>query len=314
MMRLGLTSAILYDMNLAQLANFCFEARLKSVELMCWPKDSDDKRKYAGVTHVDVVDVIANGAGRVEDTLYDQGDTRISALGYYPNPLDPETGETVVGHLKKVIDAAAVLGVCVVNTFVGRNHHLTVEENWPKFLEVWEPLIKHAEDSGVIIGIENCPMKFTGDEWPGGKNLATSPVIWERMFSDIPSDNFGLNFDPSHFVLQRMNIVKAVTEFGPKIFHAHAKDLRVDTDRLDRVGLFADNPVSWHTPKIPGRGQVPWNSFFAALKDVGYHGDMTIEVEDPKFKTHQEREEAVLLSRDFLESYFDSPEDETAQA
>ena len=83
--------------------------------------------------------------------------------------------------------AAELLGVGIVNTFVGRDWTKSVEENWPRFLDIWKPLIAFAEDHGIKIGIENCPMLFTRDEWPGGKNLARTPAIWRRMFEDIPS-------------------------------------------------------------------------------------------------------------------------------
>src|SRR5204863_5439568 len=128
----------------------------------------------------------------------------LSGLGYYPNLLDPDlTAARRCGeHLKKVVKAAALLGLKNVNTFVGRDWTKSVDENWPRFLKTWRPLIAFAEERGIKIGIENCPMRFTQDEWPGGKNLATTPVIWRRMFNDIKSDYFGLNYDPSHFVLQ----------------------------------------------------------------------------------------------------------------
>jgi len=108
--------------------------------------------------------------------------------GYYPNPLAADRGEAepAITHLYRVIDAAAALGVGVVNSFVGRDPTLSVEANWPRFLEVWRPIVDHAESRGVRIGIENCPMLFTADEWPGGKNLATTPAIWRALSHAIP--------------------------------------------------------------------------------------------------------------------------------
>jgi len=312
-MRLGLTSAILHDFSLAELAAFCDANRLKSLELMCWPVASGDSRKFAGVTHVNVDDIIDNGPGLVQQTLYENGDVAISGLGYYPNVLTADVREAnvYISHLMKVIRAASILRVPVVNTFVGRDQYKTVDANWPQFMKIWVPLIKYAEDHGVKIGIENCPMKFTLDEWPGGKNLATSPAIWQRMFSDIDSPNFGLNFDPSHLVLQGMDVQKALRGFGGKLLHAHAKDLEVDYERLDEVGFFADKTTDWHTPRIPGNGDVPWDAFFQVLEDVGFQGDVTIEVEDPDFNTREERLGAVLDSRDFLEQFI-APDAEIA--
>ncbi len=192
-----------------------------------------------------------------------------------------------------MILAAEKLGLKNVNTFVGRDPSKTVDENWPRFLQTWKPIIAFAEDHEIRIGIENCPMLFTRDEWPGGKNLATSPAIWRRMFADIGNENFGLNFDPSHFVWQRMDYVKAIREFGPRLFHVHAKDARLDRERLDEVGLLA-YPLQYHTPKLPGLGEVDWGRFFSALSDTGYTGAVCVEVEDRAFEGPLEQRQAAL--------------------
>ena len=150
-----------------------------------------------------------------------------------------------MAHIRRVIAASSLLGINRMNTFIGRNHKLSVAENWPNFLKTWKPLVRYAEDQGVKIGIENCPMLFTKDEWPGGKNLATTPAIWRRMFDEIPSANFGLNYDPSHLVWQQMDYLQPLREFADRIFHVHAKDVRVDRERLDSVGIMA-TPLEYH--------------------------------------------------------------------
>jgi sugar phosphate isomerase/epimerase len=178
-----------------------------------------------------------------------------------------------------------------------------VDENWPRFLDTWRPLVQSAVDNGVRIGIENCPMSFTRDEWPGGKNLATSPAIWRRMFGDIPGDNFGLNFDPSHFIWQRMDYLKPLREFAPRIFHVHAKDARIDTERLNEVGILA-YPLEHHTPKLPGLGDVNWGQFFSVLGDAGYRGPVCIEVEDRAYEGSLELRQASLIqSGRYLRQY-----------
>jgi len=202
-----------------------------------------------------------------------------------------------------VIDAAAALGVDLVNTFVGRDPALTVDANWARFLEVWRPMIAHAEGKGVKIGIENCPMLFTGDEWPGGKNLATTPAIWRRMFHDIPSPYFGLNFDPSHLIWQQIDYIAPLAEFKDRIFHIHAKDARIDRAALDQHGVLS-YPKLWHTPKIPGLGDVRWGAFFGALSDAGYRGHIAIEVEDRAFESSLEsRLDALHIGRRYLLQY-----------
>ncbi len=293
MLSLGFVSAILPDLSLAEVAAFARQSGYSAIEVMCWPPGKAERR-YAGVTHIDVVDFGDDDAKRVQDVMAEAGVT-ISGLGYYPNPLVADAGEAQVyiDHIGRVILAAKRLGIPVVNTFVGRDPVKSVDENWPRFLEVWRPLIAMADEHGIKVGIENCPMSFTRDEWPGGKNLASSPAIWRRMFNDIPSANFGLNFDPSHFVFQHMDYCKAMREFASRIHHVHAKDVRVDREQLDEVGILAF-PNQYHTPKLPGLGDVNWSRFFSTLTETGYHGAVCVEVEDRAFEGSLENRKASL--------------------
>ncbi len=293
MIQLGFVSAILPDQTLGQVVEFASEAGFDCVEVMCWPVGKAERR-YAGVTHIDVASLNKSEAARIRG-LFGEAGVRISGLGYYPNPLTPGLAEAKVytDHLKKVIKGASLLGVGVVNTFIGRDPAKTVDENWPRMLKTWKPLVAFAEAHGVKIGIENCPMSFTRDEWPGGKNLATSPAIWRRLFADIGSPNLGLNFDPSHFVWQGMDYVQVLREFKDRLFHFHAKDARLDHDRLNEVGLLAF-PAEYHTPKLPGLGDVNWSSLFSVLTEV-YDGPVCIEVEDRAYEGSLELRQAALL-------------------
>lgn len=302
-MQLGFASAILPDLDLPAVASLAGRIGFDCVELMCWPSGKAERR-YAGVTHVDVVDFGDEEAAKVKETMAGAG-VAISALGYYPNPLAPDEAEaeTAVAHLRKVIDAARRLGVNRVNTFVGRDWTKSVQDNWGRFLGTWRPLVAHAEDNGVRIGIENCPMLFTADEWPGGKNLGTTPMIWRRMFDEIPSNHFGLNYDPSHMVWQMMDYVRPLREFAGKLFHVHAKDARIDRERLDDVGIMG-HPNDYHTPKLPGLGDVDWGRFFSTLTDVGYDGPVCVEVEDRAYEgTLESRTASLVQSHDFLRRY-----------
>jgi sugar phosphate isomerase/epimerase len=293
-MQLGFVTAILPDLSLEETLDFAAETGFDCVEVMCWPKGKAERR-YAGVTHLDVTDFSKDDAKRTNE-LTAAKKVQISGLGYYPNPLVPDTAEGQVysDHLKKVIQAAELLGLGVVNTFIGRDWTKSVDDNWPRFREVWKPLIQFAEDHGVKIAIENCPMLFTKDEWPGGKNLAQSPAVWRRMFDEIPSKSFGLNFDPSHFVWQQMDYLRAIREFAPRIFHAHAKDARLDRDRLADVGILA-HPLQYHTPKLPGLGEVNWGKYFSVLADSGYNGPVCIEVEDRAYEGSLRNRKASLI-------------------
>jgi sugar phosphate isomerase/epimerase len=189
-----------------------------------------------------------------------------------------------------------------VNTFVGRDQRKTVDENWPRFLATWKPLLEVADAHNIKIGIENCPMSFTKDEWPGGKNLASSPAIWRRMFHDIPSSNFGLNFDPSHFVWQGMDYIGVLREFKDRLHHMHAKDARLDRERLNQVGAFAF-PNEYHTPKLPGTGDVNWSAFCGVLAEV-YDGPMAIEIEDRAYEGSLEaRKRSLEISGAYLRQF-----------
>ncbi len=302
-MKLGFVSAILPDLSLREVAHFAGQAGFTCVELMCWPV-SKAERRYAGVTHVDVTNFNRGHADDVSETLAAEG-VELSGLGYYPNPLSPDRDEAqkCIKHLQKVIRAAPLLGCDRVNTFIGRDWTKSVDDNWPQFRKVWKPLISLAADQGVKIGIENCPMSFTRDEWPGGKNLATSPAIWRRMFDEIPSPNFGLNFDPSHFVWQQMDYLKPLREFKDRLFHVHAKDVRIDRERLDNVGILA-TPLEYHVPKLPGLGEVEWGRFFSVLGETGYAGPVCIEVEDRAFEgTLELRQAALHQSATYLRNF-----------
>jgi sugar phosphate isomerase/epimerase len=303
-MKLGFVSAIVPELSLEQVLTFARDESFACIEAMCWPAGKAE-RKFAGVTHVDVTAFTQARADEV-NALCTRLGVGLSALGYYPNPLDPdpEVARHCVGHLKNVIVAAEKLGLKNVNTFAGRDWTKSVDDNWPRFLKAWRPIIRFAEDHGIKIGIENCPMSFTKDEWPGGKNLLTTPVIWRRAFSDISSKHFGLNYDPSHFVLQQMDPASPLREFQDKLFHLHAKDVKIRRDRINQVGVFA-HPLEWHQPRIPGYGEMDWGKFMGALMETTYRGPVCIEIEDDTFgKTLAGRKDAVCVAGNVLRPYF----------
>ncbi|WP_114748369.1 sugar phosphate isomerase/epimerase family protein [Pleomorphovibrio marinus] len=303
MLTLGFVSAILAEKSFEEVIDFAAEHKFGCVEMMCWPRGKAERR-YAGVTHVNVNDLDEEGIKRINAYQKEKG-VSISGLGYYPNPLDPDEKKAAeaISHIKKVISAAVLLGIPVVNTFVGRNPSLNIHDNLKLFEERFPELVKFAAESGINIGIENCPMFFTDDEWPGGKNLAFSPAIWDKMFTIIPDTHFGLNYDPSHPTWMMMDPVKPIYEYRDRLHHIHLKDVRVYKDKLDKVGILA-NPLEYHSPKIPGLGDVPWGRFFAALTDVGYKGPCCIEVEDKAYEGSEEDiKSAILTARNYLSQY-----------
>lgn len=304
-MKLGFVSAILDTYTYEEMMDFASEHGFECVEAACWPQGKAERR-YAGVSHID--------AGRVlEDDAYarhimdyaEEKKVGISSLAYYPNTMDGnlEKRDAAVRHLKTLIRASRKLGIGMVTTFIGRDQTKNVEENLKLVKEIWPPILKLAEQEQVKIAIENCPMLFGADQWPGGQNLMTTPKIWRQVFEILPSANLGLNYDPSHFVWQMIDYIKPIYEFQDKIFHVHYKDIKVYRDRLDQAGIMA-YPLDFMSPKLPGLGDVDWGRYVSALTDIGYDGCTCIEVEDKAFEGTREKVEASLvLSRRYLRQF-----------
>lgn len=302
-MKLGFVSAILDTYSFEEMMDTASKMGFECVEVACWPQGKAERR-YAGVSHINVDDTSAEYVSYIKNYASEKG-VAISSLAFYPNTMDsdPEKRQASIDHLMKVINMSALLGVNMVTTFIGRMQDKTVEENIEEFKKVWPPIIKFAEEKGVKVAIENCPMLFTNDQWPGGQNLATTPAIWRELFSIIPSDNFGLNYDPSHFVWQMIDYIKPIYEFKDKIFHVHYKDIKVYRDRLNDYGIMA-TPLKWMSPKLPGLGDVDWGKYVSALTDIGYTGYTCIEVEDKAFEGSKDRVEAsLILSKKYMEQF-----------
>lgn len=302
-MELGFVSAILPDLSLEQVLKFASDQGFDTVEVMCWPKGKAERR-YAGVSHIDVANLSDVESKKIK-TLTQKYGVSISGLGYYPNPLvaDEKEASVYIDHINKVITASSKLGVGRMNTFIGRDPTRSLKDNWALFDERWPEIVKHAEKQKVKVGIENCPMYFSDDEWPGGKNMAINPVVWREMFSRIQSDYFGLNYDPSHLVWQMMDPAWPLLEFKDKLFHIHAKDARVDKDKLRQVGIMA-TPLEYHAPKLPGLGDVNWTQFFANLTEARYSGPVCIEVEDRAYEgSLEDRKRALIQSGRFLRNF-----------
>jgi len=300
-MKLGLMTAALPRLSLARAADWAAGNGFDMLEVACWPAAGGERRRYAGVSHIDVTRVDVD----VVHALLQRHHLEISSLAYYPNNLHPVASERKAAndHLRKVIDAAAKLGVPTVGTFVGRDKDKNVADNFKEFRKVWPRLVSYAEERGVKIAIENCPMIFSNDEWPGGTNLATTPAIWDEMFSIVPSASFGLNLDPSHLVWLMIDYERVVRDYASRILHVHAKDIEIDRDGLYRHGALSLG-MGWQVPRLPGLGEVRWDRFIAALYRAGYDGVVSIEHEDRDFeKTEELVKRGFLLSRDVLRPY-----------
>ncbi len=302
-MKLGFFTAALPNNTLAQAAQWGAESGFQAIEIACWPRQKASRR-YAGVTHIDVNDLTPAKAKEIRALLDGYG-LQISSLGYYPNPLHPEAEhrKIVIAHLKQVIAGAALLEVPVAGTFIGKDRNKTIEQNLEDYAKVWKPIVQFAKEREIKIAIENCPMLFSYDEWPGGNNLASTPAIWRRMWEIIPDEHFGLNLDPSHLILQMIDYERVVREFSSRIFHVHAKDLHIDREGLYQHGALSQG-MGWQVPRLPGLGDMDWGKFFAALTAARYDYVVSIEHEDRAFEGDENLvKRGFYIARDVLRPY-----------
>ena len=305
MMKFGLLTAILDGWSFEEAVDTAAEMGFKCLEVACWPAGKAERR-YAGVSHIDAERVCADDeyAKYVKDYVEGKG-MSISSLAFYPNTMDPDPDKraAAIAHLKALIKASQKLGVGMVTTFIGRDQHKNLEENIEFFKEIWPDIIALAEDCGVKVAIENCPMLFGADQWPGGQNLMCTPAIYRKLFEIIPSPNFGLNFDPSHYVWQGLDYLKTVYEFKDRIFLIHFKDIKLYPEKLADCGVLA-YPLDYMSPKIPGLGDVDWGAFISALNDIRFDGCAVIEVEDKAFESCREDIlNSIRLSKRYLDNF-----------
>ena len=304
-MKLGLLSAILDSWTYEEVIDIAAGMNFRSVEVACWPQGKAERR-YAGVSHIDAERVLDDD-GYAESVLsYAKArGIEISSLGYYPNPLDSncEKAEAAVRHIEALIKASHKLGVGMVTTFIGRDQTKTVDGNLPLVKKVWTPILDLAEKEDVKIAIENCPMLFGPDQWPGGQNIFTSPENWEKVFDTLKSEKLGINFDPSHFIWQQLDYVRAVYDFKDRIFHVHFKDIKLYPEKLKRVGVMA-YPLEYMSPKLPPYGDVDWAAFVGALTDIGYEGHAAIEIEDKAFEgTKVKILDSIRITKKYMENF-----------
>ena len=302
-MQLGLVSAILDQSDFYEMIDIVAENGLDCVEVACWPAGKAERR-YAGVSHIDTDNLTKEQAEEYKDYAAEKK-VAISALAYYPNPLDEnlEKRQQVIDHIYSVIDAAKLMEINLVTTFIGRMPTKTVSENLKEVEKVWKPILAYAEKQKVKIAIENCPMIFTEDEWPGGQNLMTTPALFRKIFDLLDSDYLGLNYDPSHFVWQQMDYLAPIYEFNDKLFHVHYKDIKVYWNKLQKVGVMA-TPLEYMSPKLPGLGDVDWGKYVSALTDVGYSGYTCIEVEDRAYESdYEDVKRSIKQSTHYLRNF-----------
>ncbi len=298
-MQIGFLTNCLHDQPLERIIEWAGANGFHSLELAAWPRDGKQPDPNLDLQHFDSTHATQLNA------LAEQHNVSFSCLTYCPNPLhsDPHKRETILQHLRRVIQAAQQLRVGTVSTFVGRNEKLTTRENLDEMERVFGAILEFAAARGVRVAIENCPMVGWQFEGLAG-NVAYSPNLWDEMFSRLPHPNFGLNLDPSHLVWLEVDYIAAVREYAPRVFHTHAKDTEIFPEQRARASIIDSGGKRWWRYRLPGMGQIDWARWTDALKEIGYDGALSIEHEDPMWEGSEEKvKRGLMMGKQHLEQY-----------
>lgn len=295
-LKIVFVTAGLPDMTLGKLADFAKSNGFQGLDLACWPDYMIGGRYVA--SHLNLNRLISNAETVIEtQELIKAHKLEISALTFNDNLLDENPTKRASYHenLRKMINAAHLLKIGVVVTFVGRDFSKSIEENVNEFRWTFPPLVEFAKEHEVKIAIEHCPMEGWQQNECQINNICHSPRMWRLLSSLLPEkdrDHFGLCLDPSHLVWQGIDYIRAVYEFKDKLFHVHAKDVEIHDENLfldGNLGKFVDIPNPWskvsrYIARLPGWGEIRWDKFINALRDINYQGAISIEPEDPRFE------------------------------
>jgi sugar phosphate isomerase/epimerase len=293
--KLGLFTACLPGSTLEQVAEWASGHGYSALEVAAWPRRVD--RPYQA-SHLDVTTLDDAGAKLVREQL-DAFGIELSAVAYYENNLhfDPAERARVHDHLRRCIDAAAMLGCALVGTFVGRDVSKSVGDNLRLAEGVFPAMVSYAAEQGVRLVIENCPMEgWHPDGYPA--NLAYSPELWGWM----AGLGLYLNFDPSHLLWLGVDPVDALAGHLDRVLHVQAKDAQIDARARNEFGVFGQVidkrsrwDAGWWRYRVPGLGDVDWRRLIDVLYEGGYEGVVSVEHEDPVWQGTSERVRQGLL-------------------
>lgn len=297
-MKLGFLTVGLSPMSLEDIIVWAATTGFETIEVGCWPPDST--RAFDG-TQLDVTELSEGRAAKIT-SLCEQHQIDISCLTYCDNNLarDQDKRRANLGHLRKVIDAAAMLKVSTVCTFIGRDEYQPIAENIQLAGQVFPSILEYAAERQVRVCIENCPMPGWQYEGLVG-NVAHTPAVWDGLFEVLPHQNFGLNLDPSHLHWLGIDPTRAAREYGHKAFYAHAKDTEVIEEQRYRRGIMDLVEGGWRRSRIPGRGGIDFGAFIKGLREGGYDGPLSIELEDRDWiASHEKVQEGLIVAMNYL--------------
>lgn len=292
-MKLGLNTNCLRGRDLSGAIEFAGKHGFSHIEVMANPLNSG-----SGV-FLDVEKMDGNGAERIGRIL-DENGVRINCLSYYANMFMPVNGDSEYheGMLRKVIDGAGLLKVDKVSMFTGFSLHLSISENVDRLEKMIRPVLEYASGKNVRLMLENTPL-MSGEELGG--NFAYCPELWDVIFTRIPDENFGLNYDPSHLYWLGIDYSLFLSVFADRIFQVQACDSEILVEKLRMTGIFGND---WFRSRIPGYGAIDWKKFFSALYEAGFDGVISLENKDPVWLSDDEKvEKGIMLGKKFLETF-----------
>jgi len=277
-MKIGFLTACLWRVPFTELVPWAAQQGFQALEISCRPLPPGSDFEGA------VIDLNSFDKGKAAalKELCEAHGIEISCLTYTPNTLaaDPEERAANLAGVRKAIDAAALLGVSNVSSFIGRDPTKNLADNIEEAVRVFPSVVEYAGERGVRLAIENCPMPDWQVEGLAG-NIAYSPVVWDELFGRIEGENFGLNLDPSHLYWLGIDYLQVVRDYADRIFHVHAKDTEIMPEKLARVGNIVSSHGVWWRYRIPGLGEINWSKFISLLIEHGYDYVLSIEHEDP---------------------------------
>lgn len=283
---IGFVISALFDWDLARILRFAEQTGFDGIALNAHRNSPLDARTF---------DAARQDTLRTLLERHGCGITAVADMSL--NLLHPDDGERaeVVAYTRRLIDLSAALDVNLVTMFAGRDPEKSVEDNIPRFREVFAPLADYAGERGVRIAFENCPLF---EYFPyRGRNIAYTPMAWDLMFDAVPAANLGIELDTAHPVWLFQDLEQLVHDYAPRIFHVHLKDCHVNRTRLHRASIYGDG---WWSYETPGDGDIDWPRFFAVLRAIRYNGHLTFDLKGSTRITELPR--GLAFIRSLLES------------
>jgi sugar phosphate isomerase/epimerase len=268
-----------------------------------WEQDLDGMLAWAKANDLSVVDVGRDGETSAKAVI-DAGLLVGSAdLAVWQPMISPDQGKRTeaVAQNAAYIKNVAALGVrnffmCMLPEDASRPR----AENFGYMVESYGELAAVFEENNAHLVIEG---------WPGPGSLVCTPETYRAFIEQVGSPVMGVNYDPSHLIRMGIDPMRFLREFVDHVFHVHGKDCYLIQENLYQYGNlqestfgqnFAYGGMHWRYT-IPGHGLTDWITVCTILKDNGYSGAISIELEDHFYdKTDEATQLGILQGAQFL--------------